>query len=77
MSPKSDRAKIESIAEKHIKKGRLDEAIAEYRKLLSGDEQDISIRNILGDLYIKANNKQKAVEEFAIKDFLQNQKRNI
>jgi tetratricopeptide (TPR) repeat protein len=70
MSPKSDRAKIESIAEKHIKKGRLDEAIAEYRKLLSGDEQDISIRNILGDLYIKANNKQKAVEEFErIADF--------
>lgn len=64
MSPKSDRAKIESIAEKHIKKGRLDEAIAEYRKLLSGDDQDISIRNILGDLHIKADNKIKAVEEF-------------
>jgi len=73
MSPKTDRDKIESIAEKHIKKGRLDEAIAEYRKLLSGDEQDISIRNILGDLYIKANNKQKAVEEFEkIADFYEN-----
>ena len=73
MSPKSDRTKIESIAEKHIKKGRLDEAIAEYRKLLSGDDQDISIRNILGDLYIKANNKQKAVEEFErIADFYEN-----
>ncbi len=70
MSPKADRAKIESIAEKHIKKGRLDEAIAEYRKLLSGDDQDISIRNILGDLYIKAENNQKAVEEFEkIADF--------
>ena len=64
MSPKTDRAKIESIAEKHIKKGRLEEAIAEYRKLLSGDDQDISIRNILGDLYIKADNPDKAVEEF-------------
>lgn len=73
MSLKSDRAKIESIAEKHIKKGRLDEAITEYRKLLSGDEQDISIRNILGDLYIKADNKQKAVEEFVrIADFYEN-----
>jgi tetratricopeptide (TPR) repeat protein len=73
MSPKTDRVKIESIAEKHIKKGRLDEAIAEYRKLLSGDDQDISIRNILGDLYIKANNKQKAVEEFErIADFYEN-----
>jgi tetratricopeptide (TPR) repeat protein len=64
MTPKSDRAKIESIAEKHIKRGRLDEAIAEYRKLLTGDDQDIAIRNILGDLYIKADNKKKAVEEF-------------
>lgn len=64
MSAKTDRAKIESIAEKHIKKGRLDEAITEYRKLLSGEDQDISIRNILGDLYIKADNKTKAVEEF-------------
>jgi tetratricopeptide (TPR) repeat protein len=64
MSAKRDRAKIESVAEKHIKKGRLDEAIAEYRKLLTGEDQDISIRNILGDLYIKADNKRKAVEEF-------------
>jgi tetratricopeptide (TPR) repeat protein len=73
MSPKSDRAKIESTAEKHIKKGRLDEAITEYRKLLSGDDQDISIRNILGDLYIKADNKQKAVEEFErIAEFYEN-----
>jgi tetratricopeptide (TPR) repeat protein len=64
MSAKSDRTKIESIAEKHIKKGRLEEAIAEYRKLLSGDDQDISIRNILGDLYIKADKKNRAVEEF-------------
>jgi tetratricopeptide (TPR) repeat protein len=73
MSPKSDRTKIESIAEKHIKKGRLDEAIAEYRKLLVGDDQDISIRNILGDLYIKADKKQKAVEEFEkIAEFYEN-----
>lgn len=64
MSLKSDRAKIEALAEKHIKKGRIEEAIAEYRKLLSGDDQDISIRNILGDLYIKDENIGKAVEEF-------------
>ena len=42
MSPKSDRARIEVLAEKHIKKGRMQEAIAEYRKLLTGDDQDIS-----------------------------------
>jgi tetratricopeptide (TPR) repeat protein len=64
MSSKSDRARIEALAEKHIKKGRMQEAIAEYRKLLAGDEQDISVRNILGDLYIKADETDKAVEEF-------------
>jgi tetratricopeptide (TPR) repeat protein len=64
MSPKSDRARIEALAEKHIKKGRMQEAITEYRKLLTGDDQDISVRNILGDLHIKANEKTKAVDEF-------------
>ncbi|MFC2163432.1 tetratricopeptide repeat protein [Acidobacteriota bacterium] len=64
MSLKSDRPRIEALAEKHIKKGRMQEAIAEYRKLLTGDDQDISVRNILGDLYIKAEEKGKAVEEF-------------
>jgi tetratricopeptide (TPR) repeat protein len=64
MSSKSDRVRIEALAEKYIKKGRMQEAIAEYRKLLTGDDQDISVRNILGDLYIKANENAKAVEEF-------------
>ena len=65
MNSKTDRGKIEILAEKYIKKGRLQEAIAEYRKLLEGNAQDISIRNILGDLYIKADDTKKAVEEFA------------
>ncbi|MBN1224329.1 MAG: tetratricopeptide repeat protein [Candidatus Aminicenantes bacterium] len=65
MSPKTDRAKIEALAEKYIKKGRLQDAITEYRKLLEGNAQDIAVRNILGDLYIKADDKKKAVEEFS------------
>ncbi len=70
MSPKSDRTRIEALAEKFIKKGRMQEAITEYRKLLTGDDQDISVRNILGDLYIKADEKGKAVGEFGkIADF--------
>ena len=66
MNVKIDKAKIEAIAEKHIKKGKLKEAILEYRKLLSGDEQDISIRNTIGDLYVKSNQKDKAIEEFKV-----------
>ena len=61
MTPKVDRAKIETQAGKLIKKGKFLEAIAEYQKLLKGDEQDIPIRNILGDLYVKSNQNQKAI----------------
>jgi tetratricopeptide (TPR) repeat protein len=64
MSPKKDRAKIEALAEKYIKKEKYEEAIFEYQKLLSGDEQDVQIWNIIGDLYIKANQKDRAIGEF-------------
>ena len=64
MNQKTDRAKIEALAEKYIKKEKYLEAIAEYQKLLSGDEQDVQVWNVTGDLYIKANQKKKAVEEF-------------
>ena len=64
MNQQKDRAKIEALAEKYIKKEKYEEAIIEYQKLLSGDEQDIQVWNIIGDLFIKANKKDKAVAEF-------------
>ncbi len=64
MIQKKDRSKIEALAEKYIKKEKYEEAIIEYQKLLSGQEQDVQIWNIVGDLFIKANKKDKAVGEF-------------
>jgi tetratricopeptide (TPR) repeat protein len=64
MSTKTDRAKIEALAEKYTKKEKYEDAILEYLKLISGDEQDIPIRNIIGDLYIKTRQVDRAVEEF-------------
>jgi len=64
MIQKKDRAKIEALAEKYIKKEKYEEAIVEYQKLLSGEEQDVQVWNIVGDLFIKANKKGKAVAEF-------------
>jgi len=58
-----ERAKIEAQAEKLIKRGRLQDAITELQKLLSGTEQDIPIRTQIGDLYVQAGQKRKAVEE--------------
>lgn len=54
----------EAIAEKLIKRGKFKEAIKEYQKLLTGGDQDVPIRNILGDLYVKADLKDRAIEEF-------------
>lgn len=59
-----ERAKIEAQAEKLIKRGKLPEAIAEFRKLLSGTEQDIPIHTQIADLYIRAGRNQDAVEVF-------------
>lgn len=64
MNQKKDRAKIEALAEKYIKKEKYEEAILEYQKLITGDEQDVQIWTVIGDLYIKANKKDKAVAEF-------------
>lgn len=60
----TSRKEHEVTAEKYIRRGKYKEAIKEYQKLLTGDEQDITIRNILGDLYVKANLEEKAVAEF-------------
>jgi len=58
-----EKNRIEAHAEKYIKRGKFLDAIAEYQKLLTGKEQDIPINNIIGDLYVKANQTEKAVEE--------------
>ena len=59
-----DREKTEAIAKKLIKRGKTAEAIDEYKKLISGDEQDIQVRTILGDLYLDLDQKSKAAGEF-------------
>ncbi len=64
MIDKQERERIELRAKKLIKKGKTEEAVIEYKKLLTGDDQDIPIRNIVGDLYVKSGQKKKAVDEF-------------
>jgi tetratricopeptide (TPR) repeat protein len=59
-----DRAKIEAQAEKLAKRGKLQDAIKEYRKLLTGGEEDIPILNTIGDLFVRADENSKAVTEF-------------
>ncbi len=60
----SDRTKITEKAEHYVKAGKLEDAVAEYRKLLDGTGQDISIGNIIGDLCLQLNQEEKALQLF-------------
>lgn len=64
MSSNKDRLKIIELAEKYVRRGKLQDAIAEYKELLTGGAQEINVRNIISDLYLKSNQKGKALEEF-------------
>jgi tetratricopeptide (TPR) repeat protein len=64
MKEKIDKAKILELAERQVKAGRTEEAIAEYKKLLSCDAPDLSINNIIGDLYVQLGRIAEAVRAF-------------
>ncbi len=64
MYSEKDKKKILELAKKYVKKGKLQEAIAEYKKLLTADPQDLNMRNVIGDLYIQADQIEKAIAEF-------------
>jgi tetratricopeptide (TPR) repeat protein len=64
MSARSDRVKVIEQAEKHVRAGRVKEAIVEYEKLALTDPQDVGTLNIIGDLYIRLGHNDRAVGFF-------------
>ncbi|HAV41137.1 MAG TPA: hypothetical protein DCW97_01830 [Acidobacteria bacterium] len=64
MNGKIDRLKIIEQAEKYVRAGRLKEAIAEYERLLEDDLADVSINNLVGDLYVRLGQDDKAIKAF-------------
>ncbi len=58
-----DKNTITNAAQKLASRGQIDEAIAEWEKLLSVN-QDGNVYNTIGDLYLKKREQQKAVESF-------------
>jgi tetratricopeptide (TPR) repeat protein len=64
MSEKGERIRIIEAAEKKVKSGKLQEAIAEYRKLLQGGGPDVPINNIIGDLYVQLGQIDAAIKIF-------------
>jgi tetratricopeptide (TPR) repeat protein len=59
-----DRAATLKNAEKLLRQGKIEPAIAEYRRLVDDQPRDLNLANTLGDLYARAGQIDKAVEQF-------------
>jgi len=57
-----NRDKILKNAEKLVQKGKIDQAIREYEKLLKLNSNDVNTINRMGDLYNRIGQIDKAVE---------------
>ncbi len=64
LNERIDKARVIELAERQVKAGRIEEAIAEYKKLLIGESPDLSINNIIGDLYIQLGRNEEAIKAF-------------
>jgi tetratricopeptide (TPR) repeat protein len=60
-----DRAAALRNAEKLLRQGKLEPAIAEYVRVLDDQPTDWNTANLLGDLYARAGQLDRAVEQFA------------
>jgi tetratricopeptide (TPR) repeat protein len=59
-----DRVALLRNAEALVQQGKLDQAIAEYRRIVNDQPRDWNTANVLGDLYLRAGQTDKAVELF-------------
>jgi len=59
-----DRAATLRNAEKLIRQGKLDAAITEYVRIIEDQPQDWAAKNTLGDMYARAGQTDKAVQQF-------------
>jgi len=64
MSPPFDREGTLRKAEKLLRQGKLDGAIAEYRTVIEAEPTDWNTANTLGDLYYRAKQIDKATAEY-------------
>src|SRR6266567_7039186 len=55
-----NKQKVLSNAEKYVQQGKLQNAIAEYEKVLKHDAKDLTVTNTVGDLYSRLGETDKA-----------------
>jgi len=59
-----NKQKVLSAAEKFVQQGKLQNAIAEYEKVLKADPKELTVSNTIGDLYARLGQSDKAIESF-------------
>ena len=59
-----NKAKVLSAAEKHVQKGKLQNAISEYEKVAREDPRDLTVLNTIGDLYARLGQTDRAMAYF-------------
>lgn len=59
-----NKAKVLASAERNVKQGKLNHAIADYEKVIKEDPKDLTVMNAIGDLYARIGNTEKATEYF-------------
>ena len=59
-----NKQKVLNSAEKFVQQGKLQNAIAEYEKILKNDPKDLTVTNTVGDLYSRLGDQPRAVECF-------------
>ena len=59
-----DRVALLRHAETLVQQGKLEQAIAEYRRVVNDQPRDWNTANALGDLYVRNDQTDKAVELF-------------
>ncbi|HEX6802425.1 MAG TPA: tetratricopeptide repeat protein [Terriglobales bacterium] len=59
-----NKQKVLSAAEKCVQQGKLQNAIAEYEKILKHDSKDLTVMNTVGDLHARLGENDKAADCF-------------
>lgn len=62
--PPFDREAALKAAEKAVKLGKIDAAIAEYSKIVEAQPRDWNTANALGDLYVRSKQVEKGVQQY-------------
>jgi tetratricopeptide (TPR) repeat protein len=59
-----NKRKILQSAQKYVQKGALDKALKDYQTLLEADPKDVNLRLKVGDLYLRLNKSDEAVNAY-------------